>query len=216
MSFVFVLGSGEWEQLGLGDNIYEVEKPRILKTLDPLIKVHQIAWGGLHTLLLTTQGKVYSWGCNDEGALGRLGPENLPVLVDESLIYPMTNITAGDCHSVAYNTSLNVIFRWGCYRNSLSGVIGKKQNIPIRIGESILENLKLTKVTSGSHHTLVLASNRVFGWGDPETGKTGRMLKSRNKNSQSLEIEAIGLKNVNDIFAGLDTSFAISTDKKNK
>jgi alpha-tubulin suppressor-like RCC1 family protein len=95
-------------------------------------------------------------------------------------------------------------------------VIGKKQNIPIRIGESILENLKLTKVTSGSHHTLVLASNRVFGWGDPETGKTGRMLKSRNKNSQSLEIEAIGLKNVNDIFAGLDTSFAISTDKKNK
>jgi len=33
----------------------------------------------MHTLALTAEGKLYSWGCNDDKALGRLGPENEPV-----------------------------------------------------------------------------------------------------------------------------------------
>ena len=167
----------------------------------------------MHTLVLTTLGRVYSWGCNDEAALGREGAENVPLQVDNSLEYPMTNIVAGDCHSIAYNTTLNLIYRWGLYRNALTGKIGEAQKVPARIAEKELKGIKLKKVTSGAHHTLVLASGRVFGWGDPETGKTGRMLKSRNKNSQSLEIEAIGLKNVVDIFWGLDASFAINETK---
>jgi alpha-tubulin suppressor-like RCC1 family protein len=60
------------------------------------IKVNQIACGGLHTLVLTTHGRVYSWGCNDDSALGREGAENTPILVNKSLSDPMTNITAGD------------------------------------------------------------------------------------------------------------------------
>jgi regulator of chromosome condensation len=35
------------------------------------LKIVKIAVGGLHTLALTTRGEVYSWGCNDDGALGR-------------------------------------------------------------------------------------------------------------------------------------------------
>ena len=27
--------------------------------------------GGMHTVALTDSGRVYTWGCNDEGALGR-------------------------------------------------------------------------------------------------------------------------------------------------
>jgi regulator of chromosome condensation len=105
---------------------------------------------------------------------------------------------------------------WGLYRNALTGNIGEKEKIPTRIAEKELKGLKLKKVVSGAHHTLVLASGRVFGWGDPETGKIGRMLKSRHKNKQSLVIEAIGLKRVINIFCGTDSSFAISKDKKEK
>lgn len=177
------------------------------------IKVRQIACGGMHTLVLTTHGRVYSWGCNDEGALGREGAENTPIMVDKSLNYPMTNVTAGDSHSVAYNTSLNLIYRWGLYRNAISGKIEDAQRTPIRIGEEVLKGRQLKKVASGAHHTLVLASGIAFGWGDPETGKIGRMLKSRNKNSQGLIIEAIALKNVKDIFCSTDSSFAINETK---
>ena len=34
-------------------------------------KVKAVAAGGMHSLCLTTDGKVWSFGCNDEGALGR-------------------------------------------------------------------------------------------------------------------------------------------------
>jgi hypothetical protein len=36
--------------------------------------VYKIACGGLHSVVLTTDGKAYTFGCNDEGALGRKGP----------------------------------------------------------------------------------------------------------------------------------------------
>lgn len=213
MSSVLVYGSGECEQLGLGDNApAELKKPRLISLFSSPIQVRQIACGGMHTLVLTTHGRVYSWGCNDEAALGREGAENEPLLV-KGLDVPCTNVTAGDCHSIAYNTSLNMIFRWGLYRNTFSGKIDKPQKEPIRIAEEELQGIKLKKVVSGSHHTLILASGRVFGWGDPESGKTGRKLRSRNKNNQSLIIEAIGLKNAKDIFCGSDTSFAITQQK---
>lgn len=69
----------------------------------------------MHTLVLTTMGKVFSWGCNDDKALGRVGSENQPMMI-ESLTVPMNNIAAGDSHSVAYNTELNQMFLWGSYR----------------------------------------------------------------------------------------------------
>jgi len=72
----------------------------------------------MHTVALASNGAVYTWGCNDEGALGRPGAENTPILVDGALNEPMTNIAAGDSHSIAYNTQSNKIFYWGCYRVS--------------------------------------------------------------------------------------------------
>ncbi|EER11581.1 pheromone response protein, putative, partial [Perkinsus marinus ATCC 50983] len=54
-----------------------------MSTLGHKIAVTQIAVGALHTLALdATSGMVYSWGCNDDGALGRLGQENQPRRID--------------------------------------------------------------------------------------------------------------------------------------
>jgi regulator of chromosome condensation len=61
---------------------------------------------------------VYTWGCNDEGALGRSGPENTPLQVDKALNIPVTDISAGDSHTIGYNTQTNQVFYWGCYRVS--------------------------------------------------------------------------------------------------
>jgi len=42
--------------------------------------------------------------------------------------------------------------------------------------------MKIKKVASGSHHTLALSEcGKVYGWGDAESGKIGRMLNTRNK-----------------------------------
>ena len=89
----------------------EIKKPRRIPIFDTGIagrKILKVVCGGMHTLALSNMGKIYSWGCNDEWALGRDGPENQPIEVGQaSLRIPITDITAGDCHSIAYNTKLN-------------------------------------------------------------------------------------------------------------
>jgi regulator of chromosome condensation len=67
---------------------------------------------------LSSMGKVYTWGCNDEGALGREGPENTPMIVADSLLIPVTDVAAGDSHTIAYNTNINHVYMWGLYRVS--------------------------------------------------------------------------------------------------
>jgi len=66
----------------------------------------------MHTLVLTSMGKVFTWGCNDDFALGRSGSENIPTEMT-SITVPINNIAAGDSHSVALNTDLNVLYYWG-------------------------------------------------------------------------------------------------------
>jgi len=43
--------------------------------------IYKVSCGALHTVVLSTEGKVYTFGCNDEGALGREGVEKVPILV---------------------------------------------------------------------------------------------------------------------------------------
>ncbi len=68
----------------------------------------------MHTVALSSLGKVFTWGCNDEGALGREGAENTPLEV--AMPIPVTDVSAGDSHSAAYNTELNQVYIWGLYR----------------------------------------------------------------------------------------------------
>ena len=51
----------------------------------------------MHTVALASDGSVYTWGCNDEKALGRPGAENVPLKVN--LEIPVNGISAGDSHT---------------------------------------------------------------------------------------------------------------------
>jgi regulator of chromosome condensation len=53
----------------LGEDFLERTKPALITGVKG--KVVAVAAGGMHTICLTTDGVVWSFGCNDEGALGR-------------------------------------------------------------------------------------------------------------------------------------------------
>jgi regulator of chromosome condensation len=59
----------------------------------------------MHTVALASNGSIYTWGCNDEKALGRPGAENVPLKVDFD--FAAEDVSAGDSHSIAYNTKSN-------------------------------------------------------------------------------------------------------------
>lgn len=95
---------------------------RILEDDSPL-SIIKIESGGLHTVALANNGQVFSWGCNDDGVLGRTGTECIPMRV--TLPEPVTDISVGDNHTIAYSTSENKVYYWGCYRTNSGTKLNK-------------------------------------------------------------------------------------------
>lgn len=64
--------------------------------------------------------KVYTWGCNDEGALGRVtssedGSEYTAGIVDLPNEIFIIMVSAGDSHTVALSNK-GTVYAWGTYR----------------------------------------------------------------------------------------------------
>lgn len=71
---VFVCGEGSSGELGLGTakNVIDVKRPRLNQLLAAdKVGVVQLAVGGMHCVALTHDNKIFTWGVNDQGALGR-------------------------------------------------------------------------------------------------------------------------------------------------
>ena len=62
--------------------------------------------------------QVYTWGCNDEGALGRKtgdGDEYLPGHVEKLSRVKVVQVSGGDSHTAALASNGNV-YLWGVFR----------------------------------------------------------------------------------------------------
>lgn len=183
---VLVVGNGDCGQLGLGeedDDVRDTLKPLPLPTLGSAMRVSQLICGGLHTGALTLDGRLFTWGCNDDEALGRAGTESVPMLVEGGLVgRRVTLATAGDSHMTAL-TSEGQVFAWGTYKDS-NGYIdpaAKPESEPRQICKepTLVEGLPSIKhLASGGDHVLALASNGydVYGWGCGEKGQLGKEL----------------------------------------
>ena len=70
---IFAFGDGSSGQLGLGtEKCMEVKRPRFNQLLDPAsVGVVGVAAGGMHGAAHTLDNKIFTWGVNDNGALGR-------------------------------------------------------------------------------------------------------------------------------------------------
>lgn len=181
---VLTFGTGDTGQLGLGSNLMERKKPAkvILETGHPANEaVVQVTAGGMHTMCLTKDGVVFSWGCNDEGSLGRVADDGSALHDEDECSVPgeirfpegtarIIQISAGDSHSAALTEDGNVFF-WGGWRDN-SGIMSEKFPSP----RSIPLPAAVTKISSGCHHILFLISNgQVFSMGCGENGQLGRL-----------------------------------------
>jgi regulator of chromosome condensation len=66
------MGQDDCSQLGIAGDNDEEEKltiypPTFVRNVTE--RMVQVAAGGLHSLALQKDGHVYTWGCNDDGAL---------------------------------------------------------------------------------------------------------------------------------------------------
>ncbi|CAN9513960.1 unnamed protein product [Ophioblennius macclurei] len=169
---VLVLGQGDVGQLGLGDDILQRKKPALLSLPE---KIVQVTAGGMHTVCLSESGHVYTFGCNDEGAIGRGGSETVPeeVVLDEKVV----QVSAGDSHSAALTESGSV-YIWGSFRDN-NGVIGLLEPMKISpVPAKLSLDEPVVKIVSGNHHVVLLTlEGNLYTAGTAEQGQLGRVPK---------------------------------------
>lgn len=118
---VFVVGSGDCGQLGLGTDVLERESPALLRFFDQLDIVGVYA-GGMHNVALSLHGSVYSWGCNDHHALGRAGEETQPLQIVALKNHVVVRVACGDSVS-CFLTAQGCVYACGTFRNA-AGILG--------------------------------------------------------------------------------------------
>ncbi|KAK6473183.1 regulator of chromosome condensation-like [Huso huso] len=221
---VLVLGQGDVGQLGLGEDMME-RKRASLVTLPE--KTVQVEAGGMHTVCLSQSGKVYTFGCNDEGALGRdtseEGSEMVPGKVE--LEKRIVQVSAGDSHTVALSEN-GVVYIWGSFRDN-NGVIGlleawAKCTAPkqLHTAEPILS------IKSGNDHLVLLTlGGNLYTLGCGEQGQLGRVPERFSNRGgrgglgrllvpQPVRIKSGRKVKFQDIFCGAYFTFGITKDDR--
>ena len=198
-NFVFTIGAGDVGQLG-------VERP----DADNFKRVREsqgavaVTCGGLHTLFLDKTGSVWSFGCNDEHALGRDVADcnaHIPDTVD--IPGRVGAIAAGDSTSFALTVS-GKIYMWGVFRDS-NGQVGDVIQKPVKLKV----DFEPVDISCGNNHLLVLSKDgSVYSIGVGEQGQLGRKIRG-NATLRLKKIEAGNYK-FDRIWAGSYCSFARS------
>ncbi|CAM9441739.1 unnamed protein product, partial [Phaeothamnion confervicola] len=178
---VMTWGDNDCNQLGYDRDGKLDARPRVVRALRN-ISATQIACGSLHSVLLTDSGRLWTWGVNDDGALGRPGPQDVPTLVGAAAVEGLRflQVAAGDCHSVALTTAGDV-YAWGCFKDdnnkSCGGVVAaakacmRNQTEPVRVPGVY----GAMEVRCGFSSALALLSDAtVVSWGLGGHGELGR------------------------------------------
>lgn len=111
---LYTWGRGNYGRLGHG-TFEDCATPTMVAGLSGqhIVKV-ACGSGDAHTLCLTSQGKLYSWGDGDYGKLGRGGSDGskVPRLVEKLQDMEITDVFCGPHFSIALSKE-GTVFSWG-------------------------------------------------------------------------------------------------------
>lgn len=214
-------GSNPSGQLGTGNLQSSAVPVDVLKTGALSGKrVIQVAAGGQHSLALTSEGKVYSWGNNNGGQLGNnsTASSSVPVAVYENsglADKTVIAIAAGSVHSLAL-TSEGAVFAWGSNSFGQLGVdFGTTWTIPTQIAQTAaVGNRRFVSIAAGGFHSIALANDgQLIAWGDNTFGQIGNGANEERRGATNVNMSgALSGKSIMAIAAGLYHSLALSSD----
>ncbi|KAI4884475.1 hypothetical protein NFI96_014103 [Prochilodus magdalenae] len=157
---------GEWSE--------QAFKARAFSSLTNRL-IAQVACGNDHSVVLTQDGQLFTWGQNSSGQLG-LGkgePSSLsPQLLRSLGGIPLAQISTGGDHSFGLSHS-GAVFGWG--RNSAGQLgLGDREDRYVPVCVKSLNQKKTVFISCGEDHTAVLTKGGVlFTFGSGCYGQLG-------------------------------------------
>ncbi|OWM73833.1 RCC1 domain-containing protein RUG3, mitochondrial isoform X1 [Punica granatum] len=154
-------------ELGRGNKVGGWQ-PKPIPSLEN-VRISQIASGGYHSLALTDDGNVLSWGHGGHGQLGHCSiqsqkePQVIETLANERVI----SIACGGSSSAAV-TDKGKLYMWGNGKDAQLGVPGLAElqpcpkEVKFLVEDDGLEPHNVLSVAIGASHTLCLVSRTAF------------------------------------------------------
>ena len=201
---VYTWGNDDYDRLGHdGDGKF----PERIESLENIVDG---AAGYSHSFVIDSSGRLWGWGCANDGRLGIQLPDydiaiNRPRLItvpspfwnsdgceeEEEVLFK--SVMTGSTFTIALSMD-NQLYTWG--RRGLNGITN---NSDIYIPTKILPELYFREISTGSDgwHILALSmAGHVYAWGLNHSGQLGTPVVSNNfqENFTPLELK---LKNQN-------------------
>ena len=213
---LYGFGSNITGQLGLPEDIIFTDKPIEIKEFRNL-KILKIACGKMHNLVLCEKNMLFSWGVNDDYALGREGVDNEGV-TQVDFNEEIEDICAGASFS-AILTKKGRVYVCGTFK-STNGIFGFSINNKFAVGFQLISSVKgIKSISAGQNHILMLHKNGdVYAMGANESFQLGRKHRLRNEKYVLIPqiISSSSNRNENYNFiqlsAGQYHSFALNTN----
>lgn len=168
-----------------------------------------IAAGGLHSMILKTNGTIRSMGFNLTGQLGdgtstaRSTPVAVTVSLGGAALSGVSSIAAGDSHSLALKTD-GTVTSWG---SNSGGQLGDG-SVATRLSPVAVSGLSsVSAIAGGTEHSLALKTDgHVWAWGSNASGGLGDGTQSPH----NAPVQTIGLTGVTNVAAGGYHSLALA------
>ena len=205
---VWSWGWGTSGQLGHGDGQSQLQ-PKKIEALAGR-RVIAVSAGDLHSLAITADGSVWSWGWGGQGRLGhgdqqeQLRPKKVEAFADQRVVA----VSAGGAHSLAI-TADGAVWSWGDgYLGQLGHGDQQRQLLPKKV--EAFADQRVVAVSAGDLHSLVTADGSVWSWGLGGYGQLGH--GDGQSQLQPKKIEAFAGRCVAAVSAGVYHSLALTAD----
>lgn len=199
---VWTWGSNENGQLGIGTTADK----NVPTPVSGLSGIKAISGGlGYHSMALTENGTVWTWGKNDNGELGNgtTVQQNSPVLVIG--LSDVTAIAAGGYYSLALKSD-GTVWAWGANGNGELGdgtIVDK--HTPVQVS-GLTDVIAIT--AGGSHSLAIKQDGTVWAWGINMYGTLG----DGTRTNRTIPVKVRNLQHIKAIAGGGHHSLALDQE----
>ncbi|XP_026209988.1 probable E3 ubiquitin-protein ligase HERC1 isoform X8 [Anabas testudineus] len=204
-------GKGSYGRLGLGDsNNQSMPKKLVLEPHRNMKKVSSSKGSDGHTLAITVEGEVFSWGDGEYGKLGHgnSATQKYPKIIQGPLLGKVVVcVSAGYRHSAAV-TSDGELYTWG---EGDFGRLGHSDSQSRNVPTLVKDISSVGQVACGSSHTIAVAQDgrTVWSFGGGDNGKLGH--GDTNRVYRPKVVEALHGFIIRKVCAGSQSSLALTS-----
>ncbi|XP_065584431.1 probable E3 ubiquitin-protein ligase HERC4 isoform X2 [Artemia franciscana] len=181
----------------------------MVSTIAPDLGGKWVVCGENHTLMVLSDGQIWSCGSNDYGQLGQNKARKRPEPVDNLHHQKIVKAAAGFAHSLALG-EWGQIFSWGWDASGQLGHNIEQNSVTMPRLLKSLASKHVIQIACGLHHSMALTnSGEIFSWGSNVHGQLGLGCRDMVVRSPMLVKSLVGMP-ISYIVCGGYHSFAVS------